>query len=95
MSSIAPAQMDVERNKWSMYFSQVIKNATESDCAAYAVLHQDKTIDFFAILEEDCYLGALDSSNTTPLFPDDTTLDSIRILQSNIIFWIIQVQDLP
>ena len=75
-----------------IYFSHVIKNATESDCAAYAILHESNTIDFFAILEDECYLGALDPSNATSLFPDDTTLDSIRILQSNIMFWIVQVQ---
>ena len=74
-----------------IYFSHVIKNTTESDCAAYAILHESNTIDFFAILEDECYLGALDPSNTTPLFPDDTTLDSIRILKGNIMFWIIQV----
>ena len=79
-----------------IYFSDVIKNTTESDCAAYAILHKSKTIDFFAILEDECYLGALDPSNTTSsLFPDDTTLDSIRILEGNILFWIIQVQGLP
>ena len=67
-----------------IYFSKVIKNATESDCAAYAILHNNKTIDFFAILEDECYLGALDpSNNNTSLFPDDTTLDSIRILEGN------------
>ena len=47
MPSLLQSQIDVQRNIWSKYLKETIQNVTELQCAAYTILHETNTIDFF------------------------------------------------
>ena len=84
MPSLLQSQIDVQRNFWSKYLRETIQNVTELQCAAYTILHETNTIDFFVYLQNDCHLGAFVFSNPTAFWPSDTTVDTIKIFVGKI-----------
>ena len=81
LPALFQTQIDIERNLWSKHLKETIQNVSELECAAYTLLHESATIDFFVYLQNDCHLGAFSFSNPTAVWPSDTTIDSLKIFE--------------